>query len=177
MCTDWLPDEGAAGFARCFCDSVFYCDHLEGLQGPNAAAAAAAALSRPTSHQPSRASLSGGLQGLSCVAGHVCSWRWRPRYANPPLRLRKVPFLPAQKGNNKEASVAAASGASAPTRRRPRVTERRFLLSIDPCMTLIPNQSPNFNPGKIQIDLSRIQGFQGNLESRNISCCHDDSCQ
>lgn len=109
-------DEGAAGFARCFCHSVFYCDHLEGLQGPNAVAtAAAAALSRHTSHQPSRASLSGGLQGLSCVAGHVCSWRWRPRYANPPLRLRKVPFLPAQKENNKEASVAAACGLHAPT--------------------------------------------------------------
>lgn len=26
-------------FARCFCDSVFYCDHVEGLQGPDAAAA------------------------------------------------------------------------------------------------------------------------------------------
>lgn len=67
-------------------------------------------MSHPASHQPSRASLSGRLQGLSCVAGHVCSWRWRPCYANPPLRLRKVPFLPAQEENNKEPSVAAACG-------------------------------------------------------------------
>lgn len=42
------------------------------------------------------------------------------------------------------------AGFSAPTRRRPRVTARRFLLSIDPCVTLISNQSPNFNPRKIQ---------------------------
>lgn len=69
-----------------------------------------ALMSRPASHHPSHASLSGRLQGLSCVAGHVCSWRWRPCYANPPLRLRKVPFLPAQKENNKEPSVAAACG-------------------------------------------------------------------
>lgn len=53
----------------------------------------------------------GHLWGLSCVADHVRSWGWRPRNANPPPRLRKVPFLPAQNENNKEPSVAAASGA------------------------------------------------------------------
>lgn len=53
----------------------------------------------------------GHLWGLSCVADHVRSWGWRPRSANPPPRLRKVPFLPAQNENNKEPSVAAASGA------------------------------------------------------------------
>lgn len=53
------------------------------------------------------------------------------------------------------------AGVSAPTRRRPRVTAPRFLSSIHPCVTLISNQSPNFNPRRIQIDLSRIQGFQG----------------
>lgn len=47
--------------------------------------------------------------GLSCSAGHVCSWRWRPCNANPPPRLRKVPCLPVQNQNNKELSVAAAS--------------------------------------------------------------------
>lgn len=63
------------------------------------------------------------------------------------------------------------AGSTLPPR-RPRVTERRFLLSIDPCVTLIPNQSPNFNPGKIQIGLSRIQGFQGNLEYFLLSRRH-----
>lgn len=100
-------------------------------------------VSRPASHHPSRASLSGGLRGLSCVAGHVCSWRWRPCYANPPLRLRKVPFLPVQKENNKE-------GFSTPSRRRPRATGQCFLISIYPCMTLISNQTPHFTPGKIK---------------------------
>lgn len=52
----------------------------------------------------------GRLRGLSYGAGHVCSWGWRPRNANPPPQLRKVPCLPVQNENNKEPSVAAASG-------------------------------------------------------------------
>ncbi|KAI9542343.1 hypothetical protein NQZ68_020690 [Dissostichus eleginoides] len=52
----------------------------------------------------------GRLRGLSYGAGHVCSWGWRPCNANPPPQLRKVPCLPVQKENNKELSVAAASG-------------------------------------------------------------------
>ena len=52
----------------------------------------------------------GHLRGLSYGAGHVCSWGWRPRNANPPPQLRKVPCLPVQNENNKEPSVAAASG-------------------------------------------------------------------
>lgn len=70
-------------------------------------------MSRPASHHPSHASLSGHLQGLSCVAGHVCSWRWRPCYANPPLRLRKVPFLPAQKGKQQRAECGCSLRGSA----------------------------------------------------------------
>lgn len=52
----------------------------------------------------------GRLLGLSYGAGHVCSWGWRPCNANPPPQLRKVPCLPVQNENNKELSVAAASG-------------------------------------------------------------------
>lgn len=134
-------------FARCFCDwpqcfTVIICRVYKAstlLQ----CCGELVLVSRPASHHPSRASLSGGLQGLSCIAGHVCSWRWRPCYANPPLRLRKVPFLPAQKENNKE-------GFSSPSRRRPRATGQCFLLCIYPCMTLISNQTPNFTPRNIK---------------------------
>lgn len=66
--------------------------------------------SRPCSHHPLRTSFLGRLRGLSYGTGHVCSWGWRPRNANPPPLLRKVPCLPVQSENNKELSVAAASG-------------------------------------------------------------------
>lgn len=52
----------------------------------------------------------GHLLGLSYSSGHVCSWGWRPCNDNPPPQLRKVPCLPVQNENNKELSVAAASG-------------------------------------------------------------------
>ena len=66
--------------------------------------------SRPCSHHPWRTSFLGRLRGLSYGAGHVCSWGRRPCNANPPPQLRKVPCLPVQSENNKELSVAAASG-------------------------------------------------------------------
>lgn len=90
----------------------------------------------------------GHLWGLSCVADHVRSWGWRPRNANPPPRLRKVPFLPAQSENNKEPSVAAASGAQRTHQNtsKSRSLPARSLSPIHPCVTPLPSntQSPRF---------------------------------
>lgn len=91
----------------------------------------------------------GHLWGLSCVADHVRSWGWRPRNANPPPRLRKVPFLPAQNENNKEPSVAAASGAQRThqnTSKSRSLPLARSLSPIHPCVTPLPSntQSPRF---------------------------------
>lgn len=93
----------------------------------------------------------GHLWGLSCVADHVRSWGWRPRNANPPRRLRKVPFLPAQKENNKELSVAAACGAQRTHQNTsksrcspPALSQPASQPSIHPCATPLPSntQSP-----------------------------------
>lgn len=90
-------------------NSLFnYSETLQGLRHAAVLAHAGALARLPSS--PTHLSL-GHLRGLSCVADHVRSWGWRPCNANPPPRLRKVPFLPAQNENNKEPSVAAASGA------------------------------------------------------------------
>lgn len=108
-------------------------------------------MSRPASHHPSRASLSGCLQGLSCVAGHVCSWRWRPCYANPPLRLRKVPFLPAQKENNKEPSVAAACGVQRSHQNTSKSHSVMLpLIHLFVQDSFFPYHTPNFNLRKIK---------------------------
>lgn len=55
----------------------------------------------------------GRLWGLSCLADHVRSWGWRPRNANPPRRLRKVPFLPAQEGKQQRAECGCSLRGSA----------------------------------------------------------------
>lgn len=143
-------------------------------------------MSRPASHHPSHASLSGRLRGLSCVAGHVCSWRWRPCYANPPLRLRKVPFLPAQKENNKEPSVAAACGVQRSHQNGSKshsVTLPLIHLSVHDSLS-IPD--PHFSPKKDKPLQYRIKAFQvfketnlGCIQLRKniISCCYRDKCE
>lgn len=88
---------------------VCYSDHLDGLQSLQHSSV----LEKADVHV-SPSSLTylflGRLRGLSYGAGHVCSWGWRPCNANPSPQLRKVPCLPVQNENNKELSVAAASG-------------------------------------------------------------------
>lgn len=88
---------------------VCHLDSLQGLQHSTVLAKADVHVS-PRPHHPSRTSLWADFRGLSFVADHVCSWGWRPCNANPPPQLRKVPCLPVQNENNKELSVAAASG-------------------------------------------------------------------
>lgn len=88
---------------------VCYSDHLDSLQG-----LLHCSIFEKVVVHVSPSSLTylflGHLWGLSYGAGHVCRRGWRPCNANPPPQLRKVPCLPVQNENNKELSVAAASG-------------------------------------------------------------------
>lgn len=87
---------------------VCYSDRLDSLQGLQHCSV----LEKVVHVSPSSFTylFLGCLWGLSYGAGHVCSRGWRPCNANPTPQLRKVPCLPVQNENNKELSVAAASG-------------------------------------------------------------------
>lgn len=150
-------------FARCSCESVFYWDRLEGLRGPNAAENWCRCLAPiPISpHVPLFREVFRGFPALlvMCAAGDggLAMLILLSGSGKYPSSLRR-------RQTTKRRVWLQPAGLSAPTRRRPRATVRRFLLPIHPCTALISNQSPSFNPREMQIDLSRIQGFQGKLE-------------
>lgn len=99
--------------------------------------------------------------GLSCSAGHVCSWRWRPCNANPPPRLRKVPCLPVQNENNKELSVAAASRVQC-THQNMSKSHSLLLLPThlsmrdSPSLSCFSPSDPLFNPRKANCNITAL---------------------